>query len=166
MRTKFHRGNNPLRSVTSVIATTLIVACPLGAVAQGSATAALSATAGPIAITSCESLKTNSGYGMGNVTIFGHATYFFKIAFTNQSRISADNVKFRFDFNKDRMLITDAGTYGPGMDVTHTLRTGKGVDYSARPGGNGSLLCTVAYAHFSDGTEWSAPPEPSPAPSP
>jgi hypothetical protein len=103
---------------------------------------------GPIAITSCEVIRLNNGYGMGNVTLnVGHANYFFKVSFVDQSSVAADSVGFEFDNNADRVFITDAGSYGPAMTITHTLRSSsKTAQTSPRPGGTGPLACAVVSA--------------------
>src|ERR1700722_16736819 len=100
-----------------------ISALALGAfIAAAPAPIPSSTSAGPIAIESCDVQTARSGYGMGNVTVFGKGYNFFKIAFTNQSNVPADQLKFQIDFNASRIVIGDAGTFAPGVPTTHTPR--------------------------------------------
>ncbi len=95
---------------------------------------------------------------MGNVTVFGKGYNFFKIAFTNQTKVPSDQLKFQIDFGASRILIGDTGTFVPTVQTTHTLRDrGSSVVASARPGGTGPTVCSVISAHFIDGTTYTAP---------
>ncbi len=130
---------------------------PLNAAAA--AASPIASPLGPITINSCDIKKVNSAYGMGNLSLaVGKGYNFFTIAFTNNGAVAADDITFQVDFNASRILIGDVGSYAPGVTTTHTLRDkGKSVVASARPGGNGPTVCSVASAHFTDGTTWAAP---------
>jgi hypothetical protein len=134
----------------------------LGALVAASPAPAPSATpAGPVSIESCDVQTARSGFGMGNVTVFGKGYNFFKIAFTNHGAVTADQLKFQIDFGASRIVIGDSGTFAPNAPTTHTLRDrGSSVVASARPGGSGPTVCSVTYAHFTDGTTYTAPDAP------
>jgi hypothetical protein len=136
-----------------------ISALALGAfVAASPAPIPSSTPTGPISIESCDVQTARSGFGMGNVTVFGKGYNFFKIAFTNQTKVPADQLTFQIDFNASRIVIGDVGTFAPGVPTTHTLRDrGSSVVASARPGGTGPTACSVIAAHFTDGTSFTAP---------
>jgi hypothetical protein len=67
-------------------------------------------------------------------------------------------LKFQIDFGASRIVIGDVGTFVPAVQTTHTLRDrGSSVVPSARPGGTGPTVCSVIFAHFTDGTTYAAP---------
>ena len=130
--------------------------------------AAASAPVAPITVTSCEPLKTSQGLGLGNMTFnVGRPVYFFRVGFANAGTAPATVVRFQIDFNTERLMITDAGSYAPGVTVSHIFRDdAKNVQSSPRPGGNGPFACSVVSAQFKDGTTWTAPSLPVPTATP
>jgi len=146
---------------------------PRAAVAAAAALALLGAgpaapqSAGPIRIDSCNVKKLYSQTGFGSLYVNGKGYNFFNISFTNTASVAAKRVVFQIEFDTSRYVVGDAGTFAPGEQVTHHLRDhGSDVQAFARPGGSGPTACSVLSASFSDGTTWSAPAAPSPAPSP
>jgi hypothetical protein len=144
---------------SSHVARIAVCALTLGALIAASPAPVPSSTpVGPISIESCDVQTARSGFGMGNVTVFGKGYNFFKIAFTNQTTVPADQLKFQIDFGASRIVIGDSGTFVPAVETTHTLRDrGSSVVASARPGGTGPTICSVIFAHFTDGTAYTAP---------
>ena len=103
--------------------------------------------------------------GFGNVVSNGHGYNFFKVTFTNNAAVAADRIVFQIDFGKaSRIVIPDVGTFAPAATVNQTFRDkGKDMVFSARPTPNdGSVICTVLSAHFSDGTSFTSPLAPAP----
>lgn len=95
---------------------------------------------------------------MGNLTVFGHQTNFFRVVFTNTAAAPADHVTFQIDFSKSRITIGDSGSYAPNASITQIFREkGKDITEIARPGGDGPIACTVLNAHFTDGTTFTSP---------
>jgi hypothetical protein len=129
------------------------------------------AATSPISIADGCSYKTvSSGMGFGGpVTIFGKGYNFFTVKFTNTAAVAADKIVFQIDFGKaSRIVIPDAGTFAPGTTVQQTFRDkGSEMIFSARPTPNdGSVICTVLFAHFADGTSFTSPLAPAASPTP
>jgi hypothetical protein len=161
--------------IMSIVSLSMSALLPASVSAAPSATpdpAATSATAGPISIADGCSYKTmNSGLNLfgGGTPVFGHGYNFFMVTFTNNAPVTANRIVFQIDFGKaSRIAIPDVGTFAPGTAVSQTFRdNGKGMVFSARPTPNdGSVICTVLSATFTDGTTYTAPPAPTASPSP
>ena len=143
----------------SALSGAMVLAAPAFGVAQSASPVPTPvASTGPISMATCELASAKSGYGMGNLTVFGHQTNFFRVVFTNTATVSADRITFQIDFGKSRITIGDAGSYAPNTSVTQIFREkGKDISEVARPGGDGPIACTVISAHFMDGTTWAGP---------
>jgi len=153
MTSKLKSTRKILRFFTAIACATIFV--PSIASAQS---ASPTPSSGPISIATCELASAKSGYGMGNLTVFGHQTNFFRVIFTNTAAVSADHVTFQIDFSKSRITIGDSGSFAPSASITQIFREkGKDITEIARPGGDGPIACTVLDAHFADGTTFSSP---------
>ena len=145
---------------------------PVSADPTAAPTAAATAPAGPISIADGCSYKTmNSGIGIfgGGTQVFGHGYNFFTVKFTNNAAVAANQIVFQIDFGKaSRIVIPDVGTFASGATASQTFRdNGKGMVFSARPTPNdGSVICTVLSATFTDGTTYTSPLAPTPVLSP
>jgi hypothetical protein len=106
----------------------------------------------------------------GNTELnIGHGYNFFTVKFTNNAAVAANKIVFQIDFAKaSRIVIPDVGTFAPGATTNTTFRdNGKQMVFSARPTPNdGSVICTVLSATFTDGTTYTAPIAPAPAATP
>ena len=78
----------------------------------------------------------------------------FKVVFTNEGKVSADLIRFRIDFGEESLAIRDAGTFAPGVTVTHVFRNRGGNVYSSPLFAPAPLRCTIDAVHFRDGSEW------------
>jgi hypothetical protein len=127
--------------------------------------------AAPIAIADGCSYKTlSSGMGFGGpITVNGKGYNFFTVKFTNTAAVAATKIVFQIDFGKaSRIVIPDVGTFAPGDTIEQTFRDkGKDMIFGARPTPNdGSVICTVLSAQFSDGTTYASPLATTASPTP
>lgn len=80
-----------------------------------------------------------------------------EIEFTNESRVTADLVRFRIKWGEHGVAyIRDQGKFSPGITIKHKFRQGEGRVVSpifSHP----DLRCSVQSAHFVDGTTWTRP---------
>jgi hypothetical protein len=134
------------------------------------ATPGTTATA-PIAISDGCSYKTlSSGMNFGGpITVNGKGYNFFTVKFTNTAAVTATKIVFQIDFGKaSRIVIPDVGTFAPGDTIQQTFRDkGKDMIFGERPTPNdGSVICTVLSAQFSDGTTYTSPLAPTASPAP
>jgi hypothetical protein len=108
------------------------------------------------------------GFG-GPVSINGKGYNFFTVKFTNTAAVEAKKIVFQIDFGKSsRIIIPDVGTFAPGATIQQTFRDkGKEMIFGARPTPNdGSVICTVLSAEFTDGTAYASPLAPTASPTP
>jgi hypothetical protein len=158
-----------------------IVTLSMSALLPARVSAAPTATPNPTATTAatglisiadgCSYKTMSSGMSLfgGGTPVFGHGYNFFMVTFTNSASVAANRIVFQIDFGKaSRIVIPDVGTFAPGTAVSQTFRdNGKGMVFSARPTPNdGSVICTVLSATFTDGTTYTAPPVPTVSASP
>lgn len=78
----------------------------------------------------------------------------FKIVFTNEGQVPADLIRFRIDFGEESFAIRDAGTFAPGVTISHRYRQRGGNVYSSPLFAPAKLRCIVDAVHFKDGSEW------------
>ncbi|MGH7708858.1 MAG: hypothetical protein ACREM8_02965 [Vulcanimicrobiaceae bacterium] len=81
----------------------------------------------------------------------------FNVVFTNEGAVAADLVRFQIDYGSERLFIRDVGHFSPGVTVTHVFRRRGGNVVSSPLFGGTSFSCTVAAAHFVNGSEWTPP---------
>jgi hypothetical protein len=113
----------------------------------GNITNAPAASSSPVEIDSCSAGQT------GDVLV-SSTDGSFTVVFTNNGHGVADVVRFQIDLGSQRLFIRDAGTFTPGVTITHKFyNRGSNVVSSPILGGT-RLRCTVASVHFADGTTW------------
>jgi hypothetical protein len=77
-----------------------------------------------------------------------------KISYVNTSNKVVSRVGFRVTYRGHTERVIDAGTFSPGVTITHTF----GSEFSGQPYfGAQPEVCRVAGVRFRDGTVWRAP---------
>ncbi len=114
-------------------------------------------SASPVTVNECK-LKYAGGLIVG--TSAG-----ISIQFTNESNQEADIINFRVTAGSQGGVIRDVGSFAPGIEISHSYRTGDGQMMFSPILSHPNLVCTVDSVHFKDGTVW-RPGQPSAAASP
>jgi predicted metalloprotease with PDZ domain len=78
------------------------------------------------------------------------------VVFTNEGRTAADLIRFRIDFGTESLAIRDAGSFAPGVTITHVFKRRGGNIYASPLFAPAKLRCSVDAVHFKDGSEWTS----------
>ena len=78
----------------------------------------------------------------------------FKVVFTNEGHTAADLIRFRIDLGTESLAIRDAGSFAPGVTITHVFKRRGGNIYASPLFAPAKLRCSVDAVHFRDGSEW------------
>jgi hypothetical protein len=114
------------------------------AVAAGTPVAA---AAPPVSVASCD-YTTYDVPPIPATPLIQHGNL--RITFTNQTPITATDVRFAITYRSSTQVVQDAGKFSSGTPITQDFQP------DVSPGYHGPAYCSVQSVTFSDGSTWQA----------
>jgi hypothetical protein len=106
----------------------------------------------PVAIDDCK-LATNVYYIFGRADIPYVVTRGLSVTFHLREQKNAAEIHFRANYRGEDAVITDVGSFAPGVKVTHQYEQFVNFAYL----GLHPNVCRPIFVRYTDGTTWSAP---------